>query len=61
MPRVIRCSLIQAANVAPVDRPLEEVKRVFLKKNLETFDFYFAAGSFQHYQLTAAVDISFHF
>ncbi len=34
MPRNIRCSLIQAANVAPVDQPLEQVKRAMIDKHL---------------------------
>ncbi len=34
MPRTIRCSLIQAANVAPVDQPLEQVKRAMIDKHL---------------------------
>jgi N-carbamoylputrescine amidase len=33
MPRVIRCALIQAANVASVDRPLEEVKQAMMDKH----------------------------
>jgi len=33
MPRVIRCALIQAANVAAADRPLEEVKQAMIDKH----------------------------
>lgn len=33
MPRVVRCSLIQATNVASTDRPLEEVKRAMMDKH----------------------------
>jgi N-carbamoylputrescine amidase len=33
MPRVVRCSLIQAANVTPVDRPLAEVKQAMMDKH----------------------------
>jgi beta-ureidopropionase len=33
MPRVIRCALIQAANVAAADRPLEEVKQAMIAKH----------------------------
>src|SRR6266852_2804207 len=36
MPRLVRCSLIQAANVAPVERPLDEVKRAMMEKH-ETY------------------------
>lgn len=36
MPRLVRCSLIQAANVAPVERPLAEVKRAMMEKH-ETY------------------------
>src|SRR5579864_2572704 len=34
MSRVVRCSLIQATNVAAPDRPLEEVKRAMIDKHL---------------------------
>ena len=33
MPRVVRCSLIQAANATPPDRPLAEVKRAMIEKH----------------------------
>src|ERR1700735_3542992 len=33
MPRVIRCALIQAANVASADRPLAEVKQAMMDKH----------------------------
>jgi beta-ureidopropionase len=36
MPRLVRCSLIQAANVTPVERPLDEVKRAMMEKH-ETY------------------------
>ena len=34
MPRVVRCSLIQATNVAAPDLPLEEVKKAMIDKHL---------------------------
>ena len=34
MPRLVRCSLIQASNVAPPDLPLEQVKRAMIDKHL---------------------------
>jgi N-carbamoylputrescine amidase len=34
MPRIVRCSLIQAANVAPPSQPLEEVKKAMLDKHV---------------------------
>jgi beta-ureidopropionase len=33
MPRMVRCSLIQAANVAPIHNPLDEVKRAMMEKH----------------------------
>jgi beta-ureidopropionase len=33
MPRVVRCALIQAANVAPAESPLDRVKRAMLEKH----------------------------
>src|ERR1700745_1839650 len=33
MPRVVRCSLIQEANVAPIDKPLAEVKRAMIENH----------------------------
>src|SRR5258708_24188368 len=33
MPRVVRCSLIQATNVASPDRPLAEVKQAMMDKH----------------------------
>src|SRR6266849_477203 len=33
MPRLVRCSLIQAANVTPIERPLDEVKRAMMEKH----------------------------
>ena len=35
MSRVVRCSLIQAANVEAVDQPLEKVKQAMIAKHLE--------------------------
>ncbi|MGA2600067.1 MAG: nitrilase-related carbon-nitrogen hydrolase [Bryobacteraceae bacterium] len=34
MPRIVRCSLIQAANVAPITLPLEQVKKAMVDKHL---------------------------
>jgi len=34
MPRIVRCSLIQAANVTPPDQPLEKVKKAMLDKHI---------------------------
>jgi N-carbamoylputrescine amidase len=36
MPRVVRCALIQAANVAAADRPLAEIKQAMMDKH-ETY------------------------
>src|SRR5580692_6246497 len=33
MPRMVRCSLIQAANVAPIHNPLDAVKRAMMEKH----------------------------
>jgi hypothetical protein len=33
MPRVVRCALIQAANIAPPDSPLDRVKSAMLEKH----------------------------
>jgi N-carbamoylputrescine amidase len=35
MPRIVRCSLIQAANVASVDLPLAQVKKAMIDKHVE--------------------------
>ncbi len=35
MPRVVRCSLIQAANAAPPNLPLEDVKKAMIDKHLD--------------------------
>ena len=35
MPRIVRCSLIQAANVASASLPLEEVKKAMVDKHLD--------------------------
>ena len=34
MSRIVRCSLIQAANAAPPDQPLEQVKRAMIDKHV---------------------------
>jgi len=34
MPRLVRCSLIQAANVAPMELPLDQVKQAMIDKHL---------------------------
>ncbi len=34
MPRIVRCSLIQATNVAPITLPLEQVKKAMVDKHL---------------------------
>ncbi len=34
MSRIVRCSLIQAANVAPADRPLAEIQKAMVDKHL---------------------------
>jgi len=34
MPRIVRCSLIQAANAAPPDQPLEQVKQAMIHKHV---------------------------
>jgi N-carbamoylputrescine amidase len=34
MPRTVRCGLIQAANAAPTDAPIEEIKRINIEKHL---------------------------
>src|SRR5512133_1791821 len=34
MPRPLRCSLIQAANVVPAELPLEEIKEAMVEKHL---------------------------
>jgi beta-ureidopropionase len=35
MPRIVRCSLIQAANAAPVDLPLDQIKKAMMDKHLD--------------------------
>jgi N-carbamoylputrescine amidase len=45
MPRIVRCSLIQATNAAPADRPLEEVKRAMVDKHVDLIAQAAAAGS----------------
>src|SRR6201996_4535595 len=34
MPRVVRCSLIQAANVEAADRPLDQIKKAMIDKHV---------------------------
>jgi beta-ureidopropionase len=45
MPRILRCSLIQAANAAAADLPLEEVKRAMIDKHVDLIAKAAAAGS----------------
>ena len=45
MPRIVRCSLIQAANVTPADQPLENVKSAMIGKHLELIRQAAEAGS----------------
>ena len=45
MPRLIRCSLIQATNVAPPDSPLEEIKRPMIEKHVSYVRQAAAAGA----------------
>ncbi len=45
MPRNIRCSLIQAANVVTADQPLERVKRAMIDKHLIYIDQAAKAGA----------------
>ncbi len=45
MPRVIRCSLIQASNAAPPDRPLAEIKQAMIDKHLGYIESAAKAGS----------------
>jgi len=35
MPRIVRCSLIQAANVAPANLPLAQIKKAMMDKHVE--------------------------
>src|SRR5438132_6713296 len=35
MPRIVRCSLIQAANAASPDLPLEQVKQAMISKHVD--------------------------
>jgi beta-ureidopropionase len=35
MPRIVRCSLIQAANAVPVDLPLDQIKKAMIDKHLD--------------------------
>jgi N-carbamoylputrescine amidase len=35
MPRIVRCSLIQAANAAPADLPLDQIKKAMIDKHLD--------------------------
>src|SRR5438034_7621769 len=45
MPRIVRCSLIQAANAAAADLPLEDVKRAMIDKHVDLIAKAAAAGS----------------
>src|SRR5438045_169466 len=45
MPRNVRCSLIQASNVASVDLPLEQVKQAMIEKHLGYIQQAAAAGA----------------
>ncbi len=53
MPRVVRCALIQAANVAPADAPLDLVKRAMLEKH----EHYIADAASRGSQLTCLQEI----
>ena len=53
MPRVVRCSLIQAANVAPADSPLDEVKRAMMEKH----EIYIAQAADAGSQITCLQEI----
>ena len=35
MPRIVRCSLIQATNAVSPDRPLEQIKRAMIDKHVD--------------------------
>jgi beta-ureidopropionase len=45
MPRTVRCSLIQAANAAAADLPLEEVKQAMIDKHIDLIAKAAAAGT----------------
>ena len=45
MPRIVRCSLIQAANAASPDLPLEQVKRAMLDKHVAYIEEAVKAGA----------------
>lgn len=45
MPRIVRCSLIQAANVTPADQALDKVKSAMIDKHLELIRQAAEAGS----------------
>jgi beta-ureidopropionase len=53
MSRIVRCSLIQATNVAPADRELSKVKSAMIEKHLDLIAQAAAAGS----QLTCLQEI----
>ncbi len=53
MPRIVRCSLIQAANVASPDLPLQQVKQAMIEKHIELIRQAAEAGS----QLTCLQEI----
>jgi beta-ureidopropionase len=45
MPRLVRCSLIQAANAAPPNLPLEDIKKAMIDKHLDLLKQAADAGS----------------
>jgi len=45
MPRIVRCSLIQAANVAPPESPLAQIKERMIEKHVAYIEQAAAAGS----------------
>jgi len=53
MARVVRCALIQAANVAAADRPLEEVKQAMMEKH----ERYIADAALRGSQITCLQEI----
>jgi N-carbamoylputrescine amidase len=53
MPRVVRCALIQAANIAPPDSPLDRVKSAMLEKH----EVYIAQAAASGAQITCLQEI----
>ena len=45
MPRVVRCSLIQATNVEPADRSLDQIKKSMIDKHVAMIRQAAAAGA----------------